>query len=90
MNDIFGSIIVAICAMVGTIVGSSINSNKNLEVQKTQFEAFKEKIEEQLGELITEIKGYRISISNIIERLTKLEGRVTELEHDIRDIKEVK
>ena len=87
MNEIFGSVIVAICAMVGTIVGSSINSNKNLEVQKTQFEAFKEKIEEQLSEVITEIKGYRTSISNMIERIAKLEGRVNALENNIKNIK---
>lgn len=86
MQEVISSVIVAVLAMIGTIVGSSITSNKNLAVMQTQFESFKEKIEQQLSDL----KKSQDKHNNMIERMYKVEGRVTELEHDIRDLKEVK
>lgn len=67
------SIIVAILGFAGTLTGSLLGV---LTAQKlTQYRLAQ--LEEKVGRH-----------NKIIERTYKLEGRLTEVEHDIRDLKE--
>lgn len=66
------SIIVAVLAMIGTVVGSVMASNKTQAVIQVKIEDLTKKVEKH---------------NNLIERMYSVEGRVTELEHDVRDLK---
>lgn len=68
------SIIVAILSLIGTLVGSLLASSKTRAVLEYKIEELQKRVEKH---------------NNVIERVYKLEGRVTELEHDIRDAKKV-
>lgn len=68
------SIIVAILSLIGTLVGSLLASSKTRAVLEYKIEELQKRVEKH---------------NNVIERVYKLEGRVTELEHDIRDTKKV-
>lgn len=68
------SIIVAILSLIGTLVGSLLASSKTRAVLEYKIEELQKRVEKH---------------NNVIERVYKLEGRVTELEHDIRDVKKV-
>lgn len=65
------SIIVAILSLIGTLVGSLLASSKTRAVLEYKIEELQKRVEKH---------------NNVIERVYKLEGRVTELEHDIRDV----
>ena len=66
------SIIVAILSLIGTLVGSLLASSKTRAVLEYKIEELQKRVEKH---------------NNVIERVYKLEGRVTEIEHDIRDVK---
>lgn len=68
------SIIVAILSLIGTLVGSLLASSKTRAVLEYKIEELQKRVEKH---------------NSVIERVYKLEGRVTELEHDIRDVKKV-
>jgi hypothetical protein len=68
------SIIVAILSLIGTLVGSLLASSKTRAVLEYKIEELQKRVEKH---------------NSVIERVYKLEGRVTELEHDIRDTKKV-
>ena len=68
------SIIVAILSLIGTLVGSLLASSKTRAVLEYKIEELQKRVEKH---------------NNVIERVYKLEGRVTELEHDIHDVKKV-
>lgn len=66
------TIIVALIGFAGTLAGSLLGI---LTAQKlTQY---------RLAQLEEKVNKH----NNLIERMTKLEGRVTETEHDIKDLK---
>lgn len=66
------TIIVALIGFAGTLAGSLLGV---LTAQKlTQY---------RLSQLEDKVNKH----NNLIERMTKLEGRVTENEHDIKDLK---
>lgn len=66
------SIIVAILSLIGTLVGSLLASSKTRAVLEYKIEELQKRVEKH---------------NSVIERVYKLEGRVTELEHDIRERK---
>lgn len=68
------SIIVAILSLIGTLVGSLLASSKTRAVLEYKIEELQKRVEKH---------------NSVIERVYKLEGRVTELEHDVRDVKKV-
>ena len=69
------AIIVALLGFAGTLLGSLFGV---LAAQKlTQY---------RLGQLEEKVNKH----NNLIERTYKLEGRMDEAEHDIRDLKNVK
>lgn len=68
------SIIVAILSLIGTLAGSLFASSKTRAVLEYKIEELQKRVEKH---------------NNVIERVYKLEGRVTELEHDIHDVKKV-
>ena len=66
------TIIIALIGFAGTLTGSLLGV---LTAQKlTQY---------RLSQLEEKVNKH----NNLIERMTKLEGRVTENEHDIKDLK---
>lgn len=66
------TVIVALIGFAGTLLGSLLGV---LTAQKlTQY---------RLSQLEEKVNKH----NNLIERMTKLEGRVTETEHDIKDLK---
>lgn len=65
-------IIVAVLSLIGTLIGSAMSSNR-----------IKVLIEYRVGELEKKVDKH----NQMIERTYKLEGRMDEVEHDIRDIK---
>lgn len=66
------AIIVAVLSLIGTLIGSALSSNR-----------IKALIEYRVGELEKKVDKH----NQMIERTYKLEGRMDEVEHDIRDIK---
>lgn len=66
------AIIVAVLSLIGTLIGSAMSSNR-----------IKVLIEYRVGELEKKVDKH----NQMIERTYKLEGRMDEVEHDIRDIK---
>lgn len=66
------SIIVAVLAMIGTVVGSVMASNKTQAVIQVKIDNLTKMVEKH---------------NTMIERMYSVEGRVTELEHDVRDLK---
>lgn len=66
------AIIVAILGFIGTLVGAFLSSNKTRAVIQLQISELTKKVEKH---------------NNLIERMYVAEGRITELEHDVRDLK---
>jgi hypothetical protein len=76
MTDV---VIVAILSLIGTLIGSWLSSNK--------IQAL---IEYRMGELekkVDNLEAKQDKHNQVIERTYKLEGRMDEAEHDIRDLK---
>lgn len=72
MIQMQSEIIVAVLGMVGTILGSGLGVWAS--ASKTNF---------RLGQLEKKVEIH----NHLIERMTKVEGEVTELQHDVRDLK---
>lgn len=66
------AIIVAVLGFIGTLVGAFLSSNKTRAVIEVQIQELTKKVEKH---------------NNLIERMYRLEGRMDEAEHDIRDLK---
>lgn len=72
MTPMQSEIIVAVLGMVGTILGSGLGVWAS--ASKTNF---------RLGQLEKKVEIH----NHLIERMTKVEAEVTELQHDVRDLK---
>ena len=66
------AIVVAVLGFIGTLVGAFLSSNKTRAVIEVQIQELTKKVEKH---------------NNLIERMYRLEGRMDEAEHDIRDLK---
>lgn len=66
------TIIVAIIGFAGTLAGSLLGILTAQKLTQYRLQQLEEKVNKH---------------NNLIERVTKLEGRVTETEHDIKDLK---
>ncbi len=66
------NIIVAILSFIGTLVGSLLASSKTRAVLEYKIDDLQKRVDKH---------------NQVIERTYKLEGRMEEAEHDIRDIK---
>ena len=64
---------VALLGFAGTLAGSLLGVMTAQKLTQYRLQQLEEKVNRH---------------NNLIERMTKLEGRVTETEHDIRDIKQ--
>lgn len=72
MISVFGSIIVALISYVANRKGAKEASESNAKLIAYRLEQLEKKQDRHNG---------------VIERMIHLEGRVTEVEHDIRDLK---
>ena len=66
------AIIVAVLSLIGTLVGAFLSANKTRAILEVRIDDLSKKVEKH---------------NNMIERVYALEGRMTEAEHDIRDLK---
>lgn len=66
------SIIVGILSLVGVIVSNLIISSKSNAVMSAKIDALEKKVEKH---------------NSMVERMYKAEGAITELQHDVRDLK---
>jgi len=66
------AIAVALIGLSGSVLGSLIGVLASQKLTQYRLQKLEEKVDKH---------------NNVIERTYKLEGRVTELEHDIRDMK---
>ena len=66
------TVIVAILSLIGTLAGAFLANSKTRSVIQFQIEDLTKKVERH---------------NQVIERVFKLEGRMNEVEHDIRDLK---
>lgn len=67
-----GEIIVAVLALIGTVAGTYFSNRKSAAL-----------IEYRMDQLEEQVRKH----NQVIERTYKLEGRMTEAEHDIKEIK---
>lgn len=67
------TLLVAILGFAGTLAGSLLGVLTAQKLTQYRLQQLEEKVNKH---------------NHLIERMTKLEGRVTEAEHDIRDIKQ--
>ena len=84
------AVLVAILGFLGTLVGSLLSSNKTHAVLNTKFEDFEKRSDEKFAEVKEQVKKLeekQDKHNKVIERTYALEGRMTEAEHDIRDLK---
>lgn len=66
------SIIVGILSLIGVITSNLIISSKNNAVMMDKITALEKKVEKH---------------NTMVERMYKAEGAITELQHDVRDLK---
>ena len=66
------TVIVAVLSLTGTLVGAYLANRKSTALIAYRLEELEEKVNKH---------------NNLVERTYKLEGRMTEAEHDIRDLK---
>jgi hypothetical protein len=67
-----GTVIVAIISYVGNSAGARRAARENVEMVQYRLQELEKKVDRH---------------NNLIERMFKVEGRVEELEHDVRDLK---
>ena len=65
-------IIVALLGLVGTLAGSFLGVLAAQKLTQYRLQQLEEKVNKH---------------NNVIERMYRLEGRTTELEHDVKDLK---
>ena len=78
------SIITAVISVVGSIIVAMISFYANRKGAKEASETNAKLIDYRIQELERKQDKH----NSMIERTYKLEGRMTEVEHDIRDIKQ--
>lgn len=66
------NVIIALLSLVGTILGSGLGVVASQKL--TQY---------RLEQLETKVEAH----NNLVERMFQIEGRMTECEHDIKDLK---
>ena len=66
------SVIVAVLALAGTLCGSWLSHRKSAALIAYRLEQLEKKVQAH---------------NNLVERTYRLEGQMTEVQHDIRDIK---
>ena len=66
------TLLIAILGFAGTLAGSLLGVMAAQKLTQYRLQQLEEKVNKH---------------NHLIERMTKLEGRVTEAEHDIRDLK---
>lgn len=66
------SIIVSILSLIGVITSNLIISSKNNAVMMDKITSLEKKVEKH---------------NSMVERMYKAEGAITELQHDVRDLK---
>lgn len=69
------TIIVALLSCAGTVLGSGLGIIASSKLTNYRLQQLEKKVEKH---------------NSVVERTFKLEGRMTEAEHDIRDLKERK
>lgn len=92
-----GEVIVAILALIGTIIGSMTANNKTQAVMQTQLDLYKEQQKEQIEgvkEDIKELKKSQDKHNEVVERLAIVErdnktafNRIDELRQDINELR---
>lgn len=70
--SIIGEVVVAILALIGSVIGSALANNKTQALIGYRIDELEKKVDKH---------------NQMIERTYKLEGRMNEVEHDIMDIK---
>lgn len=80
---ILGSIIVAVLGMIGNIIVAKSSADKQQVVMETKFDDYTKNTNERIDDLKKQVEKH----NKIVERTYALEGRMTEAEHDIRDLK---
>lgn len=84
------AVLVAVLGFLGTLVGSLLSANKTQAVMSTKFEDFEKRTGEKFNDVKEQIKKLedkQDKHNKVIERTYALEGRMTEAEHDIKDLK---
>lgn len=84
------AILVAVLGFLGTLVGSLLSSSKTQGILNTKFEDFEKRTDEKFADVkeqISKLEEKQDRHNKVIERTYALEGRMTEAEHDIRDLK---
>lgn len=80
-------------SLIGTIVTVLSANKQTLATLDKKSELSDEKIQGEIRVIKTEIKALSNRVeahNNVVERTYKLEGRMTEAEHEIRDMKGAK
>ena len=77
------AILVAVLSFCGTLIGNLLAQNKTQAVIEAKFDAYTKNTDEKLEDLKKQVEKH----NKVIERTYALEGRMTEAEHDIRDLK---
>lgn len=80
MEGIIAAIITGVLALVGVII-SNTSSNRRVEASLEKAQAV---TDTKIEELTRQVHLH----NGVIERTYKLEGQMTEVQHDIRDIKQ--
>ena len=84
------AIIVAIITTIGVVLSNLLSSNKIQTVIETKLDMHMKNTDEKLKDVKEQIKKLedkQDKHNKVIERTYALEGRMTEAEHDIRDLK---
>lgn len=84
------AIIVAIVTTLGVVLSNLISSSKIQTVIETKLEMYMKNTDEKLKDVKEQLKKLedkQDKHNKVIERTYALEGRMTEAEHDIRDLK---
>ena len=79
MEAIIAAAITGGLSLVGVIISNLLTAKKN----ETTLKVSQAVMDTKLDALRAEVNKH----NNVIERTFKLEGRVTEVEHDVRDLK---
>lgn len=77
------NVIVSLISLVGTVVVAFISYAANRKGAREASESNAKLIAYRLEELEKKVNKH----NNLVERTYKLEGEMTEVQHDIRDIK---
>ena len=79
MNDV----IIALIGFAGSIIVAVLSYMGNAQATKKAAEANRVLIEYRMQQLEEKVDKH----NNLVERMYKVEGRMDEAEHDIRDLK---